>query len=70
MGHRVGIIFSGARADHHIFSPSMDFEEASGEFRAIRRLIDEGGEVIRNWAHIPAGAVIAIHVMEDGDQPA
>jgi hypothetical protein len=65
VNHRVGIIFSGARADHQIFSPRMSEEEASREFRAVRRLREEGSEIARNWAHIPAGAIIAVHLVED-----
>lgn len=68
MNHRVGIIFSGARADHQIFSPRMSEEDASREFRAVRKMREEGGDITRTWAHIPAGAIIAVHLVEDDGQ--
>jgi hypothetical protein len=65
MNHRVGIIFSGARADHQIFSPRMSADDASREFRAVRKMREDGGEITRPWAHIPAGTIIAVHLIED-----
>lgn len=43
----------------------MTQEEAQAELRAIRRLRDDGAEIVRVWAFIPPGAIVGAHISED-----
>jgi len=65
MAFRIHVLYSGPRSEHEAVSPGMTYEEAQGELRAIRRQCDEGGEVVRSWAFLPASSIVAAYVSED-----
>lgn len=65
MRYRVHVIYSAPRSEQEAVSPFMADGEAQAELRAIRRLRDEGSEIIRSWAFIPSGSIVGAHISED-----
>lgn len=43
----------------------MSEDSARTEFRAIRRQVDEGADVQRDWAFVPGGAVVGVQILDD-----
>ena len=64
MRYRVHVIYSAPRSEQEAVSPFMTHEEAQAELRAIRRLRDDGTEIIRSWALIPSGTIVGAHISE------
>jgi hypothetical protein len=64
MRYRVHVVYSAPRSEQEAVSPFMTHEEAQAELRAIRRLRDDGAEIIRSWALIPSGAIVGAHISE------
>ena len=65
MRYRVHMVYSAPRSEQEAVSPFMTQEEAQAELRAIRRLRDDGAEIVRAWAFIPPGAIVGAHISED-----
>jgi Sulfotransferase family len=65
MRYRVHMVYSAPRSEQEAVSPLMTQEEAQAELRAIRRLRDDGAEIVRAWAFIPPDAIVGAHISED-----
>jgi hypothetical protein len=65
MRYRLHVVYSAPRSEQEAVSPFMTQEEAQAELRAIRRLRDNGAEIVRAWAFIPTGAIVGAHISED-----
>jgi hypothetical protein len=40
------------------------------EFRAIRRQLDEGSDIVRDWAFVPAGSLVGLQIADEDSVPA